>query len=32
VRCSHGATIGQLDPDQLFYLRTRARPMPRVRR
>ncbi len=24
VRCSHGATIGQLDPDQLFYLRTRG--------
>lgn len=24
VRCSHGATIGQLDPDQLFYLRSRG--------
>ncbi len=24
VKCSHGATVGQLDPDQLFYLRTRA--------
>jgi Fe-S cluster assembly protein SufD len=24
VRCSHGATIGQLDSDQLFYLRTRG--------
>jgi Fe-S cluster assembly protein SufD len=24
VRCSHGATIGQLDPDQLFYLRARG--------
>jgi Fe-S cluster assembly protein SufD len=24
VRCTHGATIGQLDPEQLFYLRTRG--------
>jgi Fe-S cluster assembly protein SufD len=24
VRCSHGATIGQLDLDQLFYLRSRG--------
>lgn len=24
VRCTHGATIGQLDEDQLFYLRTRG--------
>jgi Fe-S cluster assembly protein SufD len=24
VRCSHGATIGQLDPDALFYLRARG--------
>ena len=24
VKCSHGATIGQLDPDALFYLRSRA--------
>ncbi|MCP3660048.1 MAG: Fe-S cluster assembly protein SufD [Bacteroidetes bacterium] len=24
VKCSHGATIGQLDEDQLFYLRTRG--------
>jgi Fe-S cluster assembly protein SufD len=24
VRCTHGATIGQLDDDQLFYLRSRA--------
>jgi Fe-S cluster assembly protein SufD len=24
VKCSHGATVGQLDPDQLYYLRTRA--------
>lgn len=24
VRCSHGATIGQLDPEALFYLRSRG--------
>jgi Fe-S cluster assembly protein SufD len=24
VKCSHGATVGNLDPDQLYYLRTRA--------
>jgi Fe-S cluster assembly protein SufD len=24
VKCSHGATVGQLDPAQLFYLRSRG--------
>jgi Fe-S cluster assembly protein SufD len=24
VKCSHGATIGQLDPAALFYLRSRG--------
>jgi Fe-S cluster assembly protein SufD len=24
VRCTHGATIGQLDPEALFYLRSRG--------
>ena len=24
VRCSHGATVGRLDPEQLFYLRSRG--------
>ena len=24
VKCSHGSTIGQLDADALFYLRTRG--------
>ena len=24
VKCSHGATVGQLDEDQLFYLQTRG--------
>jgi Fe-S cluster assembly protein SufD len=26
VKCSHGCTIGQLDQDALFYLRTRGIP------
>jgi len=24
VKCTHGATVGQLDEDQLFYLRSRG--------
>jgi len=24
VKCSHGATVGELDPDQMFYLRSRG--------
>ncbi|NIP71771.1 MAG: Fe-S cluster assembly protein SufD [Gammaproteobacteria bacterium] len=24
VKCSHGTTVGQLDPDELFYLRSRG--------
>ena len=24
VKCSHGATVGELDEDQLFYLRARG--------
>ena len=24
VKCSHGATVGQLDPEQMFYLRSRG--------
>lgn len=27
VKCSHGATIGRLNPDELFYMRTRGIPM-----
>jgi Fe-S cluster assembly protein SufD len=26
VKCSHGATVGELDRDQLFYLRSRGLP------
>jgi len=28
VKCSHGATVGQLDTDALFYLRARGIPEP----
>jgi len=31
VKCSHGATIGALDPEQLFYLRSRGIPEPQAR-
>ena len=24
VKCSHGTTVGKLDPDQMFYLRSRG--------
>ena len=27
VRCTHGATSGQIDKDELFYLRTRGIPV-----
>lgn len=32
VRCSHGATTGQLDPAALFYLRSRGVPAAEARR
>lgn len=28
VRCTHAAAIAQIDPDQLFYLRSRGLPQP----
>ncbi len=31
VKCSHGATIGELNVDQLFYLRARGIPEPEAR-
>lgn len=31
VRCSHGATIGQLDEKSVFFLRTRGLPEPQAR-
>lgn len=32
VRCSHGATIGQLDAEALFYMRSRGIPYAAARR
>jgi Fe-S cluster assembly protein SufD len=31
VKCSHGATVGQLDPDAMFYLRSRGIPFDESR-
>jgi Fe-S cluster assembly protein SufD len=31
VKCSHGATVGALDPEQLFYLRSRGIPVDAAR-
>ncbi|GGG49369.1 Fe-S cluster assembly protein SufD [Caldovatus sediminis] len=31
VKCSHGATVGELDPEQVFYLRSRGIPEGRAR-
>lgn len=31
VKCGHGSSIGQLDQDAIFYLRTRALSEPRAR-
>jgi Fe-S cluster assembly protein SufD len=31
VKCSHGATVGALDPEQLFYLRSRGIPADAAR-
>ena len=28
MKCSHGATTGQIDPAELFYLRARGIPLP----
>jgi Fe-S cluster assembly protein SufD len=32
VKCSHGTTVGQLDPGSLFYLRSRGIPPNQARR
>ena len=32
VKCTHGATVGQLNPDQIFYLQTRGIPAEQARR
>ena len=31
VKCSHGATVGELDADQLFYLVSRGIPQAEAR-
>jgi Fe-S cluster assembly protein SufD len=31
VKCTHGATVGQLDQDALYYLRSRGVPEPEAR-
>jgi Fe-S cluster assembly protein SufD len=30
VRCSHGATVAQLSPDEMFYLQSRGIPRPKA--
>jgi Fe-S cluster assembly protein SufD len=32
VKCSHGTTVGQIDPEMLFYLRSRGVSAPVARR
>ena len=32
VRCTHGATSGQIDEDEMFYLRARGIPVPLAQR
>ena len=32
VKCSHGATTGYLNPDELFYLRSRGIPEAEARK
>lgn len=32
VQCSHGTTVGQLDPEMLFYLRARGIPLAQATR
>ncbi len=32
VRCTHGATVGQLDEEEVFYLMTRGIPRPEAER
>jgi Fe-S cluster assembly protein SufD len=31
VKCSHGATVGELDPEQMFYIRSRGIPEAEAR-
>jgi Fe-S cluster assembly protein SufD len=31
VKCTHGATVGQIEEEQLFYLRSRGLPLAEAR-
>lgn len=32
VRCTHGATVGKIDPEEIFYLQSRGIPYPEAER
>jgi Fe-S cluster assembly protein SufD len=32
VRCTHGATVGKIDPNEIFYLLSRGIPLPEAER
>jgi Fe-S cluster assembly protein SufD len=32
VRCTHGATVGKIDPEEIFYTRSRGIPLPESER
>ena len=32
MRCTHGATVGKIDPELVFYLRSRGIPMDEAER
>ena len=32
MRCTHAAAVAQVDPDQLFYLRSHGLPEPEAKR
>jgi Fe-S cluster assembly protein SufD len=32
VRCTHGSTVGQLDPEEIFYLMSRGLPRADAKR
>lgn len=32
VRCAHGATVGPLDPEMIFYIQSRGMPLDKARR
>lgn len=32
VRCTHGATVGKIDPEEIFYTRSRGIPLPEAQK